>query len=180
MKMTKEMGARGFGPGTLIDTTSGPVPIEWLSPSDALLTRSGAPRGRHKVYRVQTATPLVAVEPAAFGASPEQHSLVTTAAQSLLVEGGDVSLHFGFAQAFAELDDLYEHPSVSVVADPFDHLFVVVTDQPSVIRANGLWAESASTAVSSFPGYPRLHSWETELLMRERGQWESDRLYEVA
>jgi len=174
MKMTKEMGASGFGPGTLIDTASGPVPIEWLSPTDALMTRSGAPRGRHKVLRVEAAKPLVAVEPAVFGASSEQHALVTTAAQSLLVEGADVSLHFGFTKAFAELDDLYEHPGVSVVADPFDHLFVVVTD------ANGLWAESAPASVGSLPCYPRLHSWETELLMRARGQWESDRLYEVA
>ena len=170
----------GFGPGTMIDTVDGQMPIEWLSPADALLTREGAIRDQHKIVRVSPEGPIIKIDPSAFGASTDEHFLLAAAHQSMLIYGDDVALHFGFQTSFASLLDLRDHPGVTDIIEPPEQLFAVVTRQSTAIRANGIWMESQSRDVDGASAYPRLRGWETALLMQERGQWERERLIAVA
>lgn len=170
----------GFGPGTLIDTTSGAVPIEWLSSTDALVTRRGAMSGQHEVCRVEATMPLVAIDPGAFGAPNDQHPLLTTHKQALLVEDHNVAFHFGFDRALVRFEDMLDHPGVSVPTAASEHLFVLVTQRPTVIRANGLWVESTPAEAGATHTYPRLRDWECAMLMKLRGQWEQERYSSVA
>ncbi len=160
--MLPDIQTAGVGPGTLMMTTEGQVPVEWLSATHRLVTECGgsvAVRVVRKKALHQTVTfcdPLSCAPP-----------LVAGAGQRVLLAGHDVERQFGFDAGLASLTDLPGMASRSARTSP---LYPIQTSRSCAVSANGYWIEVRSTPGldDPLPAYPILARWEALLLDRQR------------
>ena len=105
----------GLGPGAMIATPEGPIPFEWLSVGDLILTRDNGPQpllwiGRsaedaRQVFAYAKDHNLVIAQDT-FGPGSPDHPLALSCQHRVLLDGPDVQLHFGEDEVFCQLDYL--------------------------------------------------------------------------
>ncbi|WP_298293873.1 Hint domain-containing protein [uncultured Litoreibacter sp.] len=195
-----DMKTTGLGPGTQVDTTEGPVPVEWLSTTHRVLTRDRGPQpvlevGQHILRPLDGAyVPLVTILPDAFGDDAPNHPLTLPPHHQVLQTTADIALQFGTDAALCRSGHLVDgqnvrcHHSGEAVA-----FYSVLTPDHDVIRANGIWVETTFATPDSelvrldtlSPGifaqlrlhdgghisaYPCLEEWEGRMLARQRSR----------
>ena len=145
------LGARpGFGPGTLIATTEGELPVEWLTPGDRVITRDhGAQPLRWMGYDRITARQMAdnpdlypcRIEPDAFGPGAPDHPLLLSPRHRVLLRGSALELHFATSEAFGGAKHL-AHPAADGLYQAGLTYFHLLFDAHQIVAANGLWCES--------------------------------------
>lgn len=176
-KATPSPVLTGFGPGTLIETTEGPVPVEWLALDHQLITRSGLePMGALRRISVgRCAGHLVSLDPATLDGDCDydEFPLLVSARQRLLLRGDDIGLHFGHEAVLAEAGHLLPHPGVSDGAAETDTPIFELSLRPgAVVRANGIWIEAThAEAQGGTAAYPCLNERECHLILKIRGEF---------
>ncbi|MEM9584690.1 MAG: Hint domain-containing protein [Pseudomonadota bacterium] len=188
-----DMTTTGYGPSTVIDTTEGPVPVEWLSRTHRVITRDDGAQPvlsieKHILHPEGGAyVPLVALDPPD---GTEEYPLILPPSHQVFVDGPEVSLNFGFKAGLCQSGFLvgargiHRFNSGASVA-----FYTVLTPAHSVLRANGHWVETFQisnacprpgaeplppqvlnqlTLVNGahVPPYPCLSAWEGRLVAR--------------
>lgn len=169
-----EPGLSGFGPGTLVTTPGGKVPVERLAPGDGVVTRENGVKRLRWIGRIgHGAVPLAAT--ALLPPSAKRRPLLAAPGTRILITGAEVSVHFGLAAALARIGDL-AGPARPVAGDVIVPLF----DEHELLHADGHWCDSLfldRANVSLLAPYgpppdirhrraaaPCLYDWETRLL----------------
>ena len=131
-------GVQGMLAGTVVMTLEGALPVDYLSPGDRLLTRSGMRRlSRIEISVVRNAR-LVKITHDSLGVGKPQDDVTVSAAMGILVRDWRAKALFGAAQAVipaARLAD-GEYIKAEIVAEA--RLYTLVFDEPAVIYASGL------------------------------------------
>jgi hypothetical protein len=142
--------------GTMIETASGLLPVDWLSTEDRVRTKdNGFQRilwvGQTKlsVAQMQDMPQLwpVTIHKGALGAGMPDHDLKVSANHRILVEGAQVQLLFGADEVFVPAKALINGDCVTSACPDTPTTFVhILCENHEVIRAEGLWAESFFTS----------------------------------
>lgn len=161
-----------FADGTLIDTPSGPVPVETLRPGDMVLTRDSGPLplrwvGRREVtpnmLRLQPDLTPIAVAQGTFGPNMPSADLVLSPNHRLLLSDWRVEMLFGDPSVLAAVQFLQERDGIIRHAVPegigYNHLLF---DRHEIVTANGLPCESL------FPGPEALNALDDSALSEIR------------
>lgn len=152
-----DMTTSGFGPETIIETTEGPVPIEWLSTTHKVVTKDHGPQpvlsiDQHILRPLDGAfVPLVVITPDALTHPSPDHPLILPPQHHVLLDGPQVSLHFDMDAALCQCGYLVDGVSVKRMnsGKPVS-FYSVLTPAHEVVCANGIWVETLSAA----PGCP--------------------------
>lgn len=141
-----------FGAGTLIETPSGPVPVEDLSPGDQVLTLDhGAQVIRGIGHAVLPRAALehephfrpIRVLAGAFGPGKPDRDLLLSPQHRVLITGWEAELLFGAAELLVPIVKLVNDRTIRIAADvagiSYYHLLL---DRHEILRANGLESES--------------------------------------
>lgn len=145
-----------FGPGTMIMTQGGEIPVEWLETSDRVLTRDHAYQpilwiGRTKLPRGHFAhfpqDIPVRIPAGSLGNRLPTHDLEVTGDHRLLLRSVAAELMFSSAEVFAPAKAWAAAGEASrAVPDRPYKLTHILCASHEVIMANGAWVESM------FPG----------------------------
>ncbi len=148
-----EMNTSGFGPETMIETTEGPVPIEWISTTHQVLTKDHGPQpilsiDQHILRPLDGAfVPLVIVTPDANIKPAPTHPLVLPPSHRIFLDGPDIELHFEMDAALCQCGFLVDGVQVKRMnsGQPV-YKRQILTPAHEIINANGLWAETLAAA----------------------------------
>lgn len=145
-----------FGPGTMIMTQDGEIPVEWLETSDRLLTRDHGYQPILWIGRTRLAPGHFSRCPAdtpvripAGSMSPDRpsHDLEVTGDHRILIRDGAAELMFASSEVLAPAKAWVDAKLATAVArDGSYTLTHILCAAHEVIMAQGLWVESM------FPG----------------------------
>ncbi|MFO7919661.1 MAG: Hint domain-containing protein [Nioella sp.] len=153
-----------FTPGTLVDTPSGPVPVETLAPGDLVETLDSGARPVRWVGQVTLTRADLAADPSlrpvliragAFGLGRPARDMRLSPQHRLLLSGSRVPLLFGEAEVLVAARDLVDDHRILR-----DHAATGVTyihfvfDLHEIVRADGLAAESYRPGPQTLPALP--------------------------
>ncbi|MEL7115380.1 MAG: Hint domain-containing protein [Pseudomonadota bacterium] len=166
-----------FGPGTLISTTEGDLPVEWLVVGDRVLTRDRGAQPIEALSRLSLPGAQLADMPdlRPVNYTPDDaydrrdlHSVTLAAKNRVLVKDCATELLFGMPQALATVGDL----SLNQAKPRGDsvHYVSIALVASGLVRANGIWCEANASSSHAPPAYPVLRTWEAKLLMTRRGR----------
>jgi Ca2+-binding RTX toxin-like protein len=139
-----------FTLGTLIDTASGPRPVESLQPGDLVLTLDdGLQPLRWIGQRALTGRALAAdpslrpviLAPGALGANLPDATLAVSPQHRLLFQGAACELHFGEDEVLVPAVHLDSQPGIARGAGPVTYVHLLF-DRHQVVRTHGVWSES--------------------------------------
>lgn len=183
-----------FGPGTLISTTDGDLPIEWLCPGDRVITRDQGAQPLRWIGQYQLSAQQLAGDPTLrpvqigadrFGPGAPSHPLTLSPQHRVFVSGPEIQYFFGQECAFATAKHLADQSDVQKNGAGITY-YHLLFDRHHVIRSNGLWTESlfanraqnhVGRASGTLPppdiqhdktAYPCLAGWEAKLLREMR------------
>ena len=139
-----------FGPGTLIATTQGELPVEWLTPGDRIITRDHGAQTLRAVEQFETRADNFATDPIlhpvsipcpAGAPNLPRRPLVVTRQHRILMQHSCLEYLFGVSEVLAAAGHL--HPTMQCHrTDAPPRYFQLLLDQHQIIMANGLWVES--------------------------------------
>lgn len=140
-----------FGPATMVMTTQGEVPVEWLATGHRVITRDHGAQpilwlGRVRVrgsdlIRAPLLGPLE-IAKGALGPERPNHPLLLSRAHRVLVEGPLVELNLGTGEALAQIDDLADGDFVREPARRGLLYTQILLPHHALVQANGIWVES--------------------------------------
>lgn len=130
--------APGLLLGTAVLTLDGELPVEFLTPGDRIVTRSGARRLRGLGVERLARADLVRIGAGALGHDRPEAELVLGAGQPVLVRGWRAKALFGAAQALVPVARLVDGSYVRREARREAILFTLEFDRDEVIYAGGL------------------------------------------
>jgi len=175
-----------FGPGTMIATSDGELPIEWLVPGDKILTRDHGAQPLRNLQRQ-------AISPMRLKRNPELHpieaqislltgcmhneTLALTQNHRVLMNCGPVDYLFGQPEVICAAGHLFERPIMPQHTSGIKY-FHLILDRHELVLANGYWCESLFCPPDAgFEGIahkhfvrPELKFWEAQLLKRHLWQ----------
>lgn len=181
-----------FGPGTMIATEEGQVPIDWLRPGDKVQTRDRGFQpvlwvGHHLLpHYVAEALRPMRVATGAFGAEMPSRDTVFSPGTGVLLAGDELRMWFAEREMFARLDRL--NASQPRIEDRVT-LYTLLLDLPEVIIADGMWVSSVEAtnayvelmperlrhallprlaAGHDMPARRWMEEWEIEMFRRDR------------
>ncbi|MFT3690276.1 Hint domain-containing protein [Paenirhodobacter sp.] len=172
-----------FGPGTLINTEDGPVPVERLRPGDRIQTRDHGFQpllwaGHHAPHPGAESDRPMRIATGTFGADMPSCDTVLSAGTGVLLAGDDLRMWFAEQEMFARLDQL--GPTLPRAEAPVT-LHTLLLDLPEAIIADGMWVSSVEaneTYSALMPEHlreallPRLASGHTMPARRWMDDWE--------
>lgn len=148
-----------FCSSTMIETFTGPMPVDWLSTQDRVRTKDNGYQqalwvGQTKisVAQMQEMPQLwpVMIQAGALGDGMPDYDLKVSADHRILVSGAEVQLLFGTDEVFVPAKALVNGDSVVSVCPSKPTAFVhVLFETHEIIRAEGLWAESFFTGAQA-------------------------------
>ncbi len=138
----------GLALGTEVLTLEGEMPVEYLTPGDRVVTRSGA-RILRALQSVPARGPLLRVAPGTLGHDRPEKALLLGGQAKILMRGWRAQAMFGARTALVDLARLEDGVNVTRVAPEGTRLFTLHFDAPEVIYAEGveLGAEMAKLTV---------------------------------
>lgn len=142
----------GFGPGALVMTDQGELPVEWLVTGDRVVTRDHGLQPVLWIGRVCVSPDRLArmpwlapMEIAAGGLGPERpdHATVLGRHTRVLLTGWQVEIHTGTNEALAEIGGLADGERILPPTAVTDLRYTqVLLPGHAVVQVNGLWVES--------------------------------------
>ena len=141
-----------FASGTMIETPSGPVPVQRLAPGDVVETRDDGPQeliwtGAWRVDAAGDMAPIVITK----GAFGNTRDLVVSPQHRVLVTGWQAQLHFGAEEVLVKAKDLLNGDTVFRREGGKVTYHHILCDTHQVVRAEGAWAESFHPGPQSLP-----------------------------
>lgn len=141
----------GIGPGAIVLTTNGELPVEWLSVGDMLITRDNGPQPVLAVVRQRSKTaggmalpdPVLLFPGDCITSVKPWEKLRLAPGHRLLLRNPLVQLNFGLDEALARPCDLTRRRAPR--PDPTMGLltyFHLIMPRHELIMAGGLWLES--------------------------------------
>ena len=132
-----------FAAGTLIDTETGPRPVETLEVGDMVITRDAGQQplrwiGQTCVPALGKSAPIV-ISKGTFG---NDHDLIVSPQHAILLQDWRAELLYGSADVLVRavdllgVDGVYEQPGGMVT---YCH---ILFDRHQLVRASGVWSES--------------------------------------
>jgi len=147
----------GLGPGTMLLSDDGTIPVEWLSPGDRLLTRdNGLQEVLHiaRLRRCPSGAPLpppIVFRPGEYGPGGRLGEKLRVAPGTrALLNRPECAADFGTAEVLARFGDLtrrgaHRHdPTMGTLA-----YHLVVMQRHEVINAGSLWVESVDAETAA-------------------------------
>lgn len=134
-----------LGGGTMIATSEGPVPIDWLRPGDRVLTRDNGYQpllwvGQHTMpRRAPGETRPLLLATACFGDSLPERDVLLSPGTGVLLAGHELELWFGESEMFAKA--CHALPKAEAEAGP-QKLYSMLLATPEVVLAEGMWVSS--------------------------------------
>jgi Ca2+-binding RTX toxin-like protein len=153
-----------FTSGTLIETPSGPRPVEGLQPGDLVMTLDDGPQpvrwiGQRKLGLADlVADPsLQPVEIAAnaLGAGMPDRSVRVSPQHRVLFGGAVCELHFGAEEVLVPAIQLVGQRNVGQRLAPVTYVHVMF-DRHQIVRTHGMWSESYQPGERTLDGMPDL------------------------
>ncbi|WP_372840113.1 Hint domain-containing protein [Phaeovulum sp.] len=133
----ESLGFFAIAQGAGILTLDGLLPVEYLSPGDRIVTRSGAMRLR-AVHTSVAQGPLIRVAPSALGHDRPDQALLLAPDTKVLVRDWRAKAMFGKAQALVAVSRLIDGDYVARVPGGKRRLFSLEFDAPQVVYADGV------------------------------------------
>ncbi|PYF08214.1 Hint domain-containing protein [Rhodobacter viridis] len=134
-----------LGGGTMIATSEGPVPIDWLRPGDRVLTRDNGYQpllwvGQHTMpRRAPSDTRPLLLAAACFGEALPERDVLLSPGTGVLLAGHELELWFGESEMFAKA--CHALPKAEAEAGP-QKLYSMLLATPEVVLAEGMWVSS--------------------------------------
>ncbi len=155
---TADLPMSGLGPGTILMTSEGEMPVEWLAPGDKVLTRDRGAQPVLWVKRVRASAPgsmtlpdPVVLFPGDCGrAAIPWEKLRLSPGHRVLLRLPEVELNFAEKEVLASVSDLSRRSNAR--PDPemgplvYHH---IVMPRHELILAGGLWVESTDAAMAA-------------------------------
>ena len=140
-----------FAAGTLIDTDTGPKPVETLRAGDRVLTRDAGYQplvwtgsralSAAKLARHPEAAPI-RIQAGALGPGVPAQDLTVSPRHRMLIEGISADLLFGTRAVLVAAADLLALPGVHRVTGKAVVYVHVMCEAHQILRAQGAWSES--------------------------------------
>ena len=132
-----------FAAGTLVDTPSGPRPVESLRPGDMVVTRDAGAQplrwsGATSVPALGDLAPIV-ISPGALGNACE---LVVSPQHALLLDDWRAELLYGASDVLVRAVDLLGHDGIYRRPGGIVTYCHILLDAHHLVRTAGLWSES--------------------------------------
>lgn len=142
----------GFGPGTMIDTEEGDLPVEWLDTSDRVKNRDnglgrvlwiGRTTFQPDYFREHPEACPVRFEAGALGDGRPSHPVMVGPDQPVLINSTKAARHFGTTEVLAPARAFVNDESVCFVdpEDPITFTFVFCA-QHQVMGSDNSWLGS--------------------------------------
>lgn len=150
-----------FTPGTLIDTSGGPVPVEHLKPGDRVLTRDHGFRSLRWVGRKDmdaddlSARPefrAVLIAADALGPGLPARPMRVSPQHRILMAGPEAEMMFGSHEVLIPALHMVGLPGITRDTAPTVTYIHVMCDRHEVIRGDGIWSESFQPGDLSLAG----------------------------
>ena len=147
----------GFGPGAMIATTDGELPVEWLEPGDCVLTRDRGPqpilaikRSRGVGPEGRPLLPPVHLRPADKGTLHGVQSALRLSPHHKVLVQDDRKEAIAEIAALSRRRGPRRDPGAPALA--YHH---ILTSQHDLILTCGIWAETTGPAVARLLNLPR-------------------------
>ena len=141
----------GFGPGAMIMTLDGELPVEWIESGDYVITRDHGAQRILAIKRSRGIGPDGLPLPAPLHLRPRDSAAPDGLAEplrlsphhSVLVASPRVALHFGHTEAMAEIGAMSRRrgPRVELGAPALSYHHII-TERHELIMTCGIWAET--------------------------------------
>lgn len=147
----------GFGPATLIDTTDGPVPVEWITPSHSVITRDHGPQPVLKLWRgYGEARQMVRLPAGCLGTDTPSDDLVLRDRQPLALSGPVLELHFGLPELLCSAGQLMrcgigQRVEMPGLVAPVYHLLM---RRQELVRSADAWLATTRIDTAGAEGVP--------------------------
>ena len=154
----------GFGPGAMIMTTDGELPVEWLESGDRVITRDRGAQPIQWIARSRRMGPDGLVLPPPIHLNPSRdnencglsHALRLSPNHRVLIRGQAVQKNVGAEEAMAKIGHLsrrgYARENWAEFSPTYTH---IVTDDHDLILACGIWVETTCAETASLLSPPR-------------------------
>ncbi|RLJ60266.1 Hint domain-containing protein [Litoreibacter meonggei] len=132
-----------FAAGTLIETETGPVEVQFLQPGDRVMTRDAGLQeltwtGSRRVNAVGDLAPVIITK----GALGNSRDLVVSPQHRMLIEGWQAELWFGETEVFVKAKDLVNDDTIYVRRGGKVNYHHILFDDHQVVFAEGAASES--------------------------------------
>ncbi len=152
----------GLGPGTILLSTAGEIPVEWLAPGDKLITRDhGAQPVQHivRLRRMPSGAPLprpIVFVPGDYGPGGALTEKLRVAPGTRgLLKRPECELYYGTDEVLARFGDLShrEIPRTDPTMGTLTY-HLIVMDRHEIINAGSLWVESVDAETARWLDLP--------------------------
>lgn len=154
-----------FGPGTMILTAEGEVPVEWLAVGDRVVTRDHGLQpirwiGRQGVApshaRREAGIRPVHISPGAIAPGAPSHDLILSGNHRVLLRDAMAELYFGSAEVLVPAKALIDGNAVLPGRDRGGLVYThLLFERHEIIQAEGLWVESLLTNARALDRLPQ-------------------------
>jgi hypothetical protein len=128
----------GIVAGSIIFTSDGEIPVEYLSVGDKIVTRDSGMVTLVQTFIHRVAAPAVAIKAGSLGHTRPDQNVIIPSAQEVLVRDWRAQSMFGKVQAVVQAGQLIDGEYITDLGTRELHLVHLTFDQPHVIYADGL------------------------------------------
>lgn len=128
----------GLVAGTIILTSDGEIPVEYLSPGDRIVTRNAGLVSLHAVQSARITAEAVAISAGALGDARPAQNVMMPAAQMVLVRDWRAKALRGATQAVMPAGCLIDDQFITSLGPREMSLIQLGLDAPYVVYADGL------------------------------------------
>lgn len=151
-----------FTTGTLIETPTGPVPVESLRPGDLVLTLDDGPQPVRWVGQRRLGLAELVADPSlqpveiaegALGAGVPARTIRVSPQHRVLFGGATCELHFGCEEVLVPAIQLVGRRDVAQRLRPVTYVHLMF-DRHQIVQTHGLWSESYQPGPRTLDGMP--------------------------
>ena len=135
----------GFVAGTILYTRDGEMPVEFLSPGDAIITRDAGIVRLERIGHRRLISRAISFAAGSLGHTRPDQDIILPAAQLVLIRDWRAQAMFGTNQALVRADALVDGEFIRDLGVQKMHLHQLQFDAPHVIYAGGLELSCMST-----------------------------------
>jgi hypothetical protein len=128
----------GIVAGSIIFTSDGEIPVEYLSPGDKVVTRDAGMVKLVETFIHRISAPAVAIKAGSLGHTRPDQNVIIPAEQQILIRDWRAQSMFGKPQAIVQAGQLVDGEFILDLGIRDLHLVHLTFERPHVIYADGL------------------------------------------
>ncbi|WP_390913998.1 Hint domain-containing protein [Pseudosulfitobacter sp. SM2401] len=128
----------GIVAGSIIFTSDGEIPVEYLAPGDRIVTRDAGMVELRNITSLRITAPAVAIKAGSLGHTRPEHNVILPAAQHVLVRDWRAQSMFGVPNAVVQAGQLIDGEFITDLGARNMNLFHLTFDKTHVVYADGL------------------------------------------